>query len=105
MKFINLTSHSITEVTTGMTIPRSGIVARVKTQCDKVATHLGVPIYETTLNGDIEGLPEPEEGTVYIVSSLVLNSIPINRVDVVAPGNVQRDHKRRIVGCIGFRRK
>ena len=39
MKFINLTSHDINEVTTGITIPASGRVARVKSSTIKVAEH------------------------------------------------------------------
>ena len=102
-KFVNLTSHPITEITTGNTSERSGIVARVKTQSNKVDTHMDSPIYTTTF-GEIEGLPEPVEGTYYIVSALILNAISPDRTDVVAPGNVQRDQRQKIVGCMGFKR-
>lgn len=102
-KFVNLTSHPITEITTGNTYERSGIVARVKTKSEKIDTHMDSPIYVTTF-GEVEGLPEPVEGTYYIVSALILNAIPKDRTDVVAPGNVQRDQKGKIIGCMGFKR-
>ena len=101
MKFKNLTSHSICEVTTGQTIPPSGVVARVKSSTVKVGEHASAPIYTSTF-GEVEGLPEPEEGTIYIVSALTLNAVA-NRLDVVAPGNLQRDQDGNPIGCIGFR--
>lgn len=103
MEFINLTSHSITEVTSGKTFPPSGRVARVKSSTTKVNEHFGCPIYSSTFS-EISGLPEPKEGTMYIVSSLALNTVPEDRTDVVAPGNLQRDENKRPIGCIGFRR-
>lgn len=102
MRFENLTPHSIREVTTGQTIPPSGIIARVKSSTVKVAEHSLAPIYASTF-GEIEGLPEPKEGTVYIVSSLALNAVPLERQDVVSPGNLQRDQNGIPIGCVGFR--
>lgn len=101
MKFINLTSHTINETTTGQSIPASGRVARAKSSTIKVNECNGVPIYESTF-GTIEGLPEPIEGVIYIVSALALNAIE-GRTDVVAPGNLQRDEHGQPVGCCGFR--
>lgn len=103
MQFINLTPHTINEVTSGLTIPASGRVARVKSRTIKVAEHANAPIYSSEF-GDIEGLPEPQDGVIYIVSSLALNSIPPSRTDVVAPGNLQRDENGNPMGCVGFRR-
>ena len=103
-KFINMTAHTINEVTTGMEIPRSGVIVRVKQQTRKTQTHANVPIYASTF-GDIEGLPEPVEGTIYIVSALALNAVQEGRTDVVAPGNLQRDEHGQPVGCVGFRAK
>lgn len=100
MKFINLTSHTINEVTTGTEIPVSGIIARVKSSTVKVAEHAGMPIYASTF-GDVEGIPESQEGVIYIVSSLVLSAT--DRKDVVAPGNLQRNEHGQPVGCVGFR--
>ena len=101
MKYINLTSHTINEVTTGTVIPASGRVARVKQSTTKVAEHMSIPIYASTF-ASVEGIPEPQPDTIYIVSSLVLNGT--DREDVVAPGNLQRNEHGLPVGCVGFRR-
>lgn len=100
---VNLTAHSITEVTSGQVFPASGIIARVKANTVKISEHLGCPLYSTNF-GELEGLPAPIEGTVYIVSSLALNAVPKDRTDVVAPGNLQRNEHGQPVGCVGFRR-
>lgn len=99
---INLTPHTINEVTTGKSIPPSGIVARVKSSTIKVKEHASVPIYQSTF-GDIEGLPEPQPDTIYIVSSLALNAVPKHRTDIVSPGSLQRNEHGQPVGCCGFR--
>ena len=103
-KYINLTSHNITEVTSGNVIPMSGRVARVKSSTIKVGEFAGSPIFRSQ-SGDIEGLPEPKENIMYIVSSLALSEVPKERTDVVSPGNLQRDEHRQPVGCVGFRTK
>lgn len=102
IKLINLTSHTITEVTTGTKIPRSGIVARVKAPTAKINSINSIPVYQTTL-GEVEGLPEPQENTLYIVSALALNAVPTDRTDVVSPGRAQRDEHGQVIGCVGFR--
>lgn len=98
---INLTAHTINEVTTGAVIPTSGRVARVKTSTIKDTEFLGYPIFKTTF-GEVEGLPEPEEGVMYIVSALCMNACP-DRKDLLAPGNLMRNEQGQPVGCIGFR--
>jgi hypothetical protein len=102
MQFINLTAHSINEVTSGLTIPASGRVVRVKSSTTKVAEHAGSPIY-TSVFGEVEGLPEPVDGILYIVSALALNACP-NRIDLVAPGNLMRNPEGQPIGCVGFRK-
>ena len=103
MQFINLTSHDINEVTTGLTIPVSGRVARVKSSTIKVGEHQQVPIYSSTF-GSVEGLPEPQANVIYIVSALALRAVPADRLDVVSPGSLQRNPEGRPIGCCGFRR-
>ena len=103
MKFINLTAHTINEITTGLAIPPSGRVARVKASTIKSAEHAGVPIYSSTF-GAIEGLPEPQPNIIYIVSALALKAVPTNRTDVVSPGSLQRNEHNQPIGCCGFRR-
>lgn len=98
---VNLTAHPINEVTTGVTIPPSGRVARVNTSRVKSGEFLGYPIFKTSF-GTVEGLPEPEEGVMYIVSALCLSACP-NRLDLLAPGNLIRDEHGNPSGCLGFR--
>jgi|FLOH01.1.fsa_nt_gi hypothetical protein len=100
---VNLTAHTINEVTTGASIPPSGRVARVKASTRKVNEFLGYPIFESTF-GPVEGLPEEQEGVMYIVSALCMNACP-ERYDLLSPGNVMRSEEGKIIGCIGFRAK
>ena len=104
VKIVNLTSHTITELTSGQSFPASGRVARADTRSVKVLTINGIPVYKTELLG-IEGLPAPVEGTIYIVSALTLKKVPDDRTDVVATGNPQRNEHDKIIGCKGFRAK
>ena len=102
MPFINLTPHEIYETVTGLRIPTTS-VARVR-QCSKdVAVVDGVQIFRSDYEGSIQGLPEPVDGVIYIVSALALNAVPKHRTDVVAPGNTMRDKRGKAIGCQGFR--
>ena len=101
--FINLTPHEIHEMVTNRKIPSSGRKARVKGASVQVATIDGVPIYRSTFENTLKGLPEPVDGVTYIVSALTLNAIPEHRTDVVAPGNTVRDKRGKAIGCQGFR--
>jgi hypothetical protein len=88
-KVINLTPH---EIRIGeATFPPSGVVARVATvQTDAGAVVFDghtFPVVHNTY-GAVEGLPDPEPGTVYLVSTLVLSALEaqgIYRDDVFAP--------------------
>ena len=104
MDIVNLTQHSITEVTTGQTFPPSGRVVRVRTASRLVRTHQCCPIYDYNTE-EIVGLPEAKENTLYIVSALALNAVPAERTDVVAPGAIHRDENKRPIGCFGFRQR
>lgn len=104
MKIINLTAHTLNEMTTGTNIAPSGIVVRVNQQNTKSSEFAGIPIY-TTIFGELEGLPAPKKGVMYVVSAMALNAVPEDRTDVVAPGFLKRDEHGRAAGCIGFRSK
>lgn len=118
MNFVNLTPHEIRIVTPGhhegaepglsRTVPPSGSVARVEVKdgAPKPPTETGPfawirrsgpPTY-----GAVAGLPEPEEGAVYLVSILVLQALAgTGREDVYAPdtgpGAVVRDFEGKVV--------
>jgi hypothetical protein len=50
----------------------------------------GVALYSATIFGAVEGLPAPQDGTVYIVSALVGGQVQ-GRTDVVQPGTGPKD--------------
>ena len=81
MKFVNLTPHEINIVGYGI-IPPSGIIARVNTIQRVVDNIVGIDVVET-FYGEITGIPEPEDDTIYITSSLVAGFA--KRDDVLAP--------------------
>ena len=108
VEFVNLTPHDIRVVLDDgreINIPASGTVARVNATAKTVDTINGVPVVRTSF-GDVQGLPEPQEGRIYIVSTLVLQALGGQRNDVVAPDtgpqSVIRDESGRIVGIRRF---
>jgi hypothetical protein len=51
--------------------------------------------------GDVQGLPDPEPNTIFIVSAIVLMAVP-HRRDVFAPGPAIRNDLGLVVGCDGL---
>ena len=98
-QIINLTPHAITLVCgkLPMTIPSSGVVARVSSHTEVIGNIGDIPITRTAYSA-VEGLPEPEEDTIYIVSALVAQRVP-ERGDVFIPNESVRDENGRIIGC------
>jgi hypothetical protein len=83
-------------------IPPSGIIARVSMVNSPAGEIDGIPI-ESVIYGEIEGLPESQEGVYYIVSGLVAAAAAkIGRVDCLAPGALVRDKNNPslILGCL-----
>jgi hypothetical protein len=106
-KLVNLTPHEvrIIGVNGEITIPPSGQVARVSVTQETVGVVVveGVEVpLKRTKYGEVMGVPEPEEGTYYIVSQLVLAAA--DRDDLVAPdtANAVRDENGQIVGVPGL---
>lgn len=101
MKFVNLTPHAINFVNndgeTILTVEPSGELTRVVTQTLTIGYVDGIPVTATDF-GEVEGLPEKEEGTVFLVSSLVAQRCK-DRNDVFIPNESVRDDKGRIIGC------
>ncbi len=87
VKFVNLTPHEINLANAAgeiiLSVPSTGGSCRVSTTQKVVGTIDGFTVNKTTY-GAIEGLPEPADDTVYIVSILVAQLVP-DRSDVVAP--------------------
>jgi len=105
MKIINLTPHSINFVDASgaplVTIEPSGQLARVTAKTvntgEVTVGDVTLPVTGTSY-GTVEGLPAPEEGTIYVVSSLVASRVP-GRLDVFIPNESVRDDSGRIIGC------
>lgn len=100
---VNLTPHSI-NLYDGAgallhSIPPSGDVARVAQRRTNLSSVAGVPVTRSEF-GNVTGLPRPKEGTIYIVSGLVLSRT--TRSDVFAPGKAIRDSDGRVIGCEGL---
>lgn len=96
----NLTPHTVNIVLEDGSVidyPPFGRVARVSAQTKRVGMVGNIPI-TVTVFGEVEGLPDPEEGVIYIVSSLVAQRVP-DRLDVFVPSESVRDENGRIIGC------
>jgi len=108
---VNLTPHPIVVRTDNgdITFPASGQVARVTCRQELAGYVLldgvQIPIQRTTF-GQVEGLPEPQDGVVYIVSGLVMTALAGTRDDVVqpdtSPAGAIRDADGRIIAVRGF---
>lgn len=98
---LNLTPHEVA-IHLGDTIrriPPSGNVVRLNSHCQPCGECDGIPVAICN-EGEPKGLPEPVDGTVYIVSSMVAKKV--KRLDVLCPdtseSGVIRDGKGYIVG-------
>ena len=108
-RLVNLTPHPINVYLYGtdpLVIPPSGAVARVTQDYAPVGDlDLGggvvVPLV-ATLYGAIQGLPDPQDDTFYIVSALVAQAAwAQGRKDVLAPdtgAGAVRDSDGKIIG-------
>lgn len=103
MKFVNLTQHDLTIVLengNSLVLPASGEVARVTFSTQQVDEVDGIPIYKTIYEPEVTGLPEPEDGTIFVVSSLAAQTA--KRQDVLAPTQLIRDDDGQVIAASGF---
>ena len=96
MNISNLTPHAI-QIVGGPSFPPSGRLARCAQVSAAAGEHEGLPLVSVQF-GEVEGLPEPQEGILYIVSALVRSAVP-HRHDVASPGDLVRDSAGQPVGC------
>jgi hypothetical protein len=109
LTIINLTPHTI-KLNSGKEFPPSGMVARVSAQFSLTTSPelLKEEIYIYSVEyGEIEGLPEPQENVLYIVSAMVLEAGKrIGRNDLMAPASGHpetiRNEQGQIVSVPGF---
>ena len=103
VKVVNCTPHDVNLITKSgnITFPRSGIIPRLKEVQNKISSvtvnSIKIDIMRKSFS-EIEGLPEPQENTIYIVSALVAGAVK-GRDDLVIPNDIIRDDKGNIVGC------
>lgn len=99
MTFVNLTPHTIT-LNDGTSYPSAGVCRVSNTFTDFVNGVCDVKF------GDVQGLPNPQKDTLYIVSALVLSAAKAaGRTDCVAPATGHPDCVRKdgfIVSVPGF---
>ena len=96
---VNCTPHPLNWVQgdNTITLAPSGINPRVRS----IETDLGNG-FVTIIDGEIEGLPSPEIGKIFIVSGMVFAAT--NRGDVIAPNTNRaiRNENGQIIGVPGF---
>lgn len=99
---INCTPHQLTLHTRGAVIilAPSGVCPRLTPMRTPCADTDGIETVRTTL-GAVTGLPDMVEGTILIVSALVMSACPA-RIDLRSPGEPLRDAAGTIVGCKGL---
>ena len=97
-KFVNCTPHAI-KLNDGRVFDPSGSVARVSSSFTDFTDDICTVVY-----GDLTGVPDAAEDTLYIVSAMVLSAS--TRKDLVAPATGHkdciRDDKGFIVSVPGF---
>ena len=107
LNIVNCTPHPIS-IMVGeekTTFQPSGIIPRVGVGIE-VTESIGEFPCIIEVQGEVEGLPEPKEGTFYIVSGMVFSTT--NRMDVIAPDTGKsaiRNDKGFIEAVVSFKRK
>lgn len=100
---VNLTPHTLNIVFPSgeeLIIAPSGTIARCKTTSVLIGDVNDIPVSRTQY-GEVEGLPDPQEGVIYVTSALVANAAK-DRDDVLIPNDSVRDEHGRIIGCRGL---
>ena len=101
---VNLTPHEINFFMgeeKKISVQPSGTVARAKTSRQAIGSieldGIELPINKTEF-GSVEGLPDPEHGTIFIVSAIVAKAVP-DRDDIFIVDDAVRDNLGRIIGA------
>jgi len=103
VRIINLTPHPVTVVgqdgePTHVFMP-SVPVPRCREEVVTLGDLDGIPLVRKTL-GQVENLPDPQEGVYYIVSLAVAQAA--RRPDLLVPDDMVRDEQGSILGCRRF---
>lgn len=97
---VNATPHAINVVNEKMEVVASfepTISVRVASTTLTIGIINGIPL-DTTAFGEVEGLPQYQEGVYYIVSRLVKTALP-ERPDLLCPGQQVRNEAGQVIGC------
>jgi hypothetical protein len=104
-RLVNLTPHEVRIITPEgeIVLPPTGVVARVKEIVRDVGSiefnGVRIPIRVKVLSEEVENLPPPEEGTIYITSYLAAEAAwRKGRTDVMSVGDPIRNEKGEIKG-------
>lgn len=100
VEIINATPHAINVVNEKMEVVASfepTISVRVASTTQVVGTLNSIPL-DTTVFGEVEGLPKYQDGIYYIVSRLVKSALP-DRKDLLCPGQQVRNETGQVIGC------
>ncbi len=104
MRVVNLTPHEVKIVDGGNNVvavfPSDG-VARASQHDVLVDEINSIPVVKTEF-GEVLGLPEPTEGTVFIVSRITVEAARaqgLSTDDLLVTSGAVRDDQGRIVGC------
>ena len=81
-------------------VPFSGVQARRAETSEMVGEDQGVQMYRTVY-GEVEGLPEEQDGVVVLVSMAVRQALP-ERKDLASPGSLRKDEAGQPTGCYGL---
>jgi hypothetical protein len=103
-KFVNATPHTLNIVCADGSIREiapSGILPRLAQVREFSHVLEGIEIFQVCM-GELEGLPDVDEETVYIVSRMVLDAADPSRGDLLAPGELVRDSSGKVIGCKGL---
>ena len=106
MTIINLTPHSVDYIdeTGSVETFLSQGVARASQSIEEVGTLSGHRLVRYRYGAPV-GLPDYKEGTFYIVSSILVDSVlQVGRRpdDLLLPADTVRDGQGRIAGCKAF---
>jgi hypothetical protein len=101
MNYVNLTPRAIVirfDEGSDFTIQASGKVCRVRSTPGIEIPDWpdGIPVYSSPAFGEVEGLPDPSPGMVYIVSRAAAARC-VGRQDVVSPGRAIRKEGKIVV--------
>lgn len=102
IKIVNLTPHAVTVFSGGkqLVFPPVATPARVEMTRQPAGQVNSIPVVRV-LVGEVVNLPEPDEGTMFVVSRVVAEACP-SRHDLLVTDGAVRDQQGSVVGCTGF---